>query len=133
MKRIPSPSFLKYQLPLYLYVAGIFTLSSIPGDSIPDVSSAFSSDKVIHFVEYGILSFFLFRSVFSWGIISARWSVLLVILCATIIGALDESYQHFTGRNPDIHDWIADSLGAVTVSICCLALYAKARRKTEVE
>lgn len=128
MKHILSPSFLKYQLPLYLYIVGIFALSSIPGNAIPDIDSELAFDKVIHFVEYGILGFLLFRGIFSSERMSARRSFLLVILCAAAVGALDEFYQRFTGRNSDVYDWVSDSLGATTVSICCLALYAKIQK-----
>ena len=55
-----------------------------------------------------------------------KWSVVLAILGAVVLGAVDESYQRLTGRNADIHDWAADCLGAA-VSQCCLVLRARIR------
>ena len=100
---------------------------------MPDISSTFSFDKVIHFVEYGILGFLLFRAIFSSGKVSARRAVLLVIFCAAVLGALDESYQSFTERDSNIYDWFADVLGATTVSVCCLALHTRIRERMEAK
>lgn len=124
MKHIFSPSFLRYQLPLYLYIGGIFALSSIPSDSVPSIGISLPTDKVIHFVEYGIFGFLLFRAIFSTGKISAKWSAVLVILCAAGLGAVDEVYQIPTGRDSSVYDWLFDCMGAVA-SLCCLFLYAK--------
>ena len=96
---------------------------------MPDVNISFI-DKAAHFVEYGILSFLLFRA-FSSRKISAKWSGILVIFCAAALGAMDEFYQSLTGRHPDIYDWIFDCFGA-TVSLCCLALYAKIQERKEI-
>ena len=100
---------------------------------MPDVSVTSGFDKVVHFVEYGILGFLLFRVIFSSGKASAKWSSVLVILFAAAVGALDESYQSFTGRDSNIYDWFSDLLGATIAAICCLALYAKAQEKIKAK
>ena len=91
-----------------------------PGPSLP-------IDKVIHFVEYGILGFLLFRVITSFGRIPLKLSVILIIFCAAVLGALDESYQGITGRYPSVYDWLFDCLGA-TVSSCLLAGYTRVRK-----
>jgi VanZ family protein len=85
-------------------------------------------DKVAHFVEYGILSFLLFRAILSFGKTSAKWSAVLVIFCAAALGAVDESYQMLIGRDSSVYDWISDCLGATT-SLWCLGLYAKVQER----
>ncbi len=127
VKRIFSRSFIIYQLPLYFYLVGIFALSSIPPDSMPDIDTLLDFDKVIHFAEYAILGFLIFRAMFSSGRISARWSGVLTICCAVALGGIDELYQSLTGRDTSLYDWISDSLGATAAAICCLALYEKVR------
>ena len=127
VKRILSRSFFRYQLPLYLYIGGIFALSSVPSDSLPSINTPLPVDKVVHFVEYGILGFLLFRVIFSSGKISAKWSVMLVIFCAAALGAVDEAYQFFTPRDCSVYDWIFDCLGAA-VSACCLPIYARLKK-----
>jgi len=128
VKRIFSRSFSRYRLPLYLYIVGIFALSSIPSDSIPSVSAPFPIDKVAHFVEYAIFGFLLFRAVLSFGRIPAKWSAALVIFCAAALGAVDESYQILIGRDSSVYDWVFDCLGAA-VALWCLALYTKVQER----
>ena len=130
MRDIFSRPFSKYQLPLYIYIAVIFGVSSIPGSSLPDSPLPSNTDKVIHLVEYGILGFLLFRAIFSSGRIPLILSVILTIFCATVLAALDESYQGITGRNPDVYDWFFDCLGAA-ISSCFLALYTRTKEARE--
>jgi VanZ family protein len=127
VKWIFSRSFIIYQLPLYFYVVVIFVLSSIPPDSMPDIDTVWDFDKAVHFVEYAILGFLLFRALLSSGRVSARWSGVLAICCAIALGGIDELYQSLPGRNTSVYDWISDSLGAMVAIICCLALYEKVR------
>jgi VanZ family protein len=94
---------------------------------MPDIDTPSDLDKVIHFVEYAILGFLLFRALFSSGRVSARWSAVLAICCAVALGGIDELYQYLPGRNTSVYDWIFDSLGATAATICCLALYEKVR------
>ena len=108
-------------------------LSSIPSDSLPEVETGLPVDKVIHFVEYGILGFLLFRFMFSSLRMSAKWSVVLAICCAAALGAIDESYQSLTGRDSSLYDWIADCLGAVVVSLCCLSWYTRVQESMRVK
>ena len=115
-------------MPLYIYIVAIFAASSIPGSSIPDVNVK-SGDKIVHFVEYGILGFLLFRAFLSGGK-KASLSAILAIICVAAVGALDESYQSTTGRNPSVYDWLADLLGA-TVSSCIMFLRTKRRKDQE--
>jgi len=128
VKRILRRLFLRNQLPLYLYIGGIFALSSIPSGSIPSINAPSFIDKVVHFAEYGILGFLLFRAIFSFNKISAKWLAILVMFCAAALGAMDEFYQSLTGRDSSIYDWIFDCLGAAA-SLCCLALYAKIQER----
>ena len=71
-------------------------------------------DKLIHFLEYALLGFFLIRAMritFSHHNLAVL-SVAAVVI-AGIYGASDEFHQGFVpGRSPDMLDWAADSLGA---------------------
>ena len=95
---------------------------------MPDVEVALPIDKIVHFVEYGILSFLLFRCIVSSSKKSVKWIAVTVILCAAALGALDELYQGFTGRNSSVYDWIFDCIGAAA-SMCLLLLYMKTGKK----
>lgn len=93
-------------------------------------------DKVVHFIEYGILGFLLFNSLRSFDRLRIWQIIIIVISFGAILGALDESYQRLTKRTSSIYDWFADVSG-VTVSVICIVLYLnskvfkKIRFKTE--
>ena len=134
MDVISKMSFLKYQLPLYIYICLIFGLSSIPLSSIPNVNASLQVDKVVHFMEYGIFGFLLFRAIYSYGKIRLRLLFLIVILSAAVLGAADESYQNLTaGRDPNFYDWLVDCLGATTSAIICSILYRKFGKALKTE
>ena len=82
-------------------------------------------DKALHFIEYGALAILLCRALLGEGV---GWTAaLLVVLVATsAYGASDEWHQSFTpGRNSDVRDWMADSLGAV-IALVANVLVARA-------
>lgn len=122
-------SFLLYQIPLYVCIVGIFVLSSIPSRSLPDVETEIPIDKAFHFVEYGVFGFLLSRVLLFSRRLSTKLLPVLVIGCAAVLGAVDESYQSFTGRNTDIHDWIFDCLGAATASLCYLVYISRLKKQ----
>ncbi len=109
-------------------MAIILALSTIPSDSIPEVEIALPIDKVVHFFEYGVLAVILFRAFIHSGFLTVGKTSILVILCIAAMGAIDESYQHFTGRSSDLYDWLADCLGGLTASLSCFILNVKLKR-----
>ena len=71
-------------------------------------------DKFAHFGVYGLLGTLVCRIGTRWP--SAFWALAVV----SAFGASDEWHQSFVpGRDADINDWIADSLGATLA----IALY----------
>lgn len=95
-----------------VYAGSIFWLSSLPGESIPSVST---SDKILHAIEFGGLTFLLCRAMraqiatYSYGTIAC-----LSVLMTMAYGWTDEMHQLFVpGRMTDLSDFLADSLGAL--------------------
>ncbi len=89
------------------YAALILGLSSIPGRSLPAVA-LLSQDKLIHLAEY-----FGFVVLLARALPGSR-PILLAVILATLMGALDERYQSLIpGRDSSLADWAADALGAV--------------------
>ena len=127
VRQIRRKSFLRYQLPFWLCVAGVFALSSIPSSSMPSVRMPFSSDKVAHFIEFGILGFMLLRALLASGKISTGRAAVIVILAAAVLGAADEAYQIPTTRDSSVYDWMADCLGAAA-SLSLLPVYKKFKK-----
>ncbi len=110
------------------YMATIFVLSA-QSNPLPALTSSVN-DKILHAVEYGGLGLLLAAALRGSGVPIGRASV-LAILCASVYGATDELHQLFVpGRDSDVFDWLADTLGAM-VAICAgSALGAGLRRRS---
>jgi VanZ family protein len=105
-----------YWVPVALYAGVIFYLSaqSHPEDQLPSFLLKDVSDKVLHAVEYGILSLLCYRA-FRWaaGPAVARQAVVLAIVTASVYGITDEVHQFFVPfRESSWQDWLADTIGA---------------------
>jgi len=119
-------------LPLFVYIGVIFALSSIPPKSLPSIDMRIPSDKVAHFVEYGVFGFLLLRALLSSGRISVKWTAITVIYSAAVLGAVDEYYQNLARRNPSVFDWMFDCLGA-TSSLVLLPIYARLKNRLQTK
>jgi VanZ like protein len=108
--------FVRYWLPVILYVGLIFGASSIPGRDIPTLFPG--SDKLEHLTEYSLFGLLLGRA-FRFTIGGDRgkiWS-LSTVLAGGFVGGMDELYQRFTpGRTSDIRDWVMD-VTAVSLAV----------------
>ena len=115
-------------------MAAIFGASGIPNlGPLP----ANTSDKVAHFVAYGLLGVLLARSF-----AGAEWvgytahAVRQAWMTATLYAVTDELHQAFVpGRTPSVGDWVADATGAALGAVVALgvARWARGRRAKERE
>ncbi|MCF6149273.1 MAG: VanZ family protein [Candidatus Kuenenia sp.] len=97
---------------VYAYI--IYAISSRDTSSVPLPNHI---DKLIHFVEYGILCTFVCWVVSSFPITSAKIFYLLTIGITSLYGMSDEFHQSFTPhRSVEIFDWLADTTGAAAAS-----------------
>jgi VanZ family protein len=84
--------------------ATIIFASSRSRVSTPDFED---SDKVVHFLVYGLLASLVCRLGVGWR--AALWATLAV----SVFGATDEWHQGFIpGRDSSVMDWMADTIGA---------------------
>lgn len=80
------------------------------------------ADKVIHFVEYSVLTGL-------WVLTLQRKYLLPVFLIVSVYGGIDEYHQSFVpGRDADIFDFLTDALAALVV---CLVVKNKFQKKAE--
>lgn len=98
-----------------VYAVLLLIGSILPGDklpTIPDWSTLFSPDKVLHFGAYGL--FALLLSV-SFSERRTKWAILRSITGAAIFGLAMEILQGLsgTGRSFDAVDMVANLLGAL--------------------
>lgn len=118
-------------LPVVVWAAGIFALSSLSHPPTPGPSFPFK-DKVGHWALYFTLAVLITRA----GRQAHNWSlpraVLFAILLTSVYGASDEFHQAFVPhRTCDAFDWMADTLGGVAGAAAYYAYETiKANRRT---
>lgn len=106
-----SSSFLRYWLPVLIYVAAIFTLSAQPGLRAPLEFG--NSDKLYHLLEYLGLGVLIAR-VLAHAVPSPRPlpATLFAIGVGALIATCDEWFQSTVPhRQSSIFDGLADTLG----------------------
>jgi VanZ family protein len=110
------------KLPALGIVAGIWLLSA--QSTLPLPKGIFGFDKVQHFIAY----FALAASIIPWfsprrRIFRGLWMCLPAALIASGYGIVDELHQYFVpGRDCNVWDWIADTLGAICGAFAGAAL-----------
>lgn len=121
--------FLIYHLPAFLYAALIFYVSSLQSISPPSIGFTWD-DKIYHFGEYVLLSFFIFIALRYYRQDTIRKHLhLIAILIACCFAASDEIHQFFVpGRDSQLGDLLADSLGIVLAQ---LAIWWYLKRKPQ--
>ena len=100
-------------LPLVFYWMLLFTLTSLPTQSVPAVGV---SDKVEHFLAYFGLSFLLYMALLFQKKSKnfKKYALLLTLSISFIYGIIDEVHQLLIpGRSCEFNDFIADLLGAI--------------------
>jgi VanZ family protein len=94
-----------------LYMLVIFHLSA-ESRPIP-VITTHVWDKLLHFAEYGGLALLFARALVGEGL---GWlaTIVAAVMLTSAYGVTDEWHQSFVPlRSSDIHDWFADTLGAI--------------------
>ena len=120
----PFSQFLRYWLPVLLFVALIFGLSSV-ANLAPPVRWD-NADKLAHLGEYAALGFLLARAYDGTGILRSRFAcILLAVVTGFVTGMLDELWQvHVPGRVSSHLDFLADA-GGVVIGQFFYALWAR--------
>ena len=109
-------------LPLCMYAAVIFYISSLPGT--PYFPSFFSADKIFHVVEYAVLGYLAARALGTYGLTKTKLFIWSCALCV-LYGISDEVHQMFVPhRYPSIMDIGADGIG----SSLGIGIYMKSRK-----
>jgi VanZ family protein len=104
-------------LPVAVYSALIFTLSSIPHLKAPVAVT--NADKAAHFLEYCLFGVLLHRAArLTWKDRKAMFPITITILCGLAIAILDEFYQGTVpGRQKSAQDAVADLIGVTVAAL----------------
>lgn len=119
-------TFIRYHLPVILYAGAILTISSISYLPAPKIG-LLRADSLVHFLEYAIFAFLLFRSI---SHISPKLrlttAALLTLLALSLFAVADEYLQSFIpGRTSDVYDVLADLAGGSAVVLLLLLIYSR--------
>ncbi len=112
--------WIRIALPVYwiaLLAATHYPRVRIPGE-LP------SSDKVVHFVAFGVLAALFWRFLAARPRPVTAATVWIAALVLVLYATLDEYTQQFVGRYTDLADWVADLAGI----LCVLAALEIRRR-----
>lgn len=116
--------------PPVLYAAAIFLFSAMPRP--PRVPGGLS-DKWSHGLAYAGLTVLLIRALAggAWRGVTARVCVAAAVIAA-LYGVTDELHQLFVpGRQADVLDVAADSIGATIAAVLAGGWRLVARRRTD--
>lgn len=103
--------FLRFWTPVIIWMAFIFTLSSIPGRHFKHIH-IFGADKIVHLVEFLILGLLLIRAFLNTSSLDTARAIIICVVLATIYAVSDEWHQSFVkDRTADIFDFITDFIG----------------------
>jgi VanZ family protein len=92
MQKPSEQSFAGVSLPLFAWAAAMLAVSSVPGQSIPEVG-LWQWDKLAHLAEFAVFASLLYRYL------RVRWAVrgnrlwLLCLAVGTACGVFDELHQ----------------------------------------
>ena len=113
-----------------IYLAIIFVMSSIPGYELPKLDFNFS-DKIAHFLEFGILGIFLYNAFKHTSPVKKPflWSIVIGFLW----GVSDELHQFFVpGRQCSFRDFFADASGVLIFVLISKMLNEHSVKKTHL-
>ncbi len=101
-------------LPATLYMCLIFYMSSHPAPAPIKAVPIYYDIKLVHVIEYGVLSGLIFFGIFNTYDIPLSWMSIYSITLTYIYGLTDELHQVFVpSRTGRLTDTIANFIGAI--------------------
>jgi len=118
--------FIKFWLPVIVWMIVIFTFSSIP-----DLKSGLKEDyilrKIAHMIEFAILTYLLFRAI-KIDDPKIKKAIIYSLIIAVFYALTDEYHQSFVfGRQCSFKDVGIDSIGILIGAGLCYIRNVKGR------
>ena len=109
--------FLIYWVPMLVWMAGMFFISSLTPIETDVLTSRFPNlinEVSIHTGEFAVLSVLIFRLLKAYGSMQTPTLWIVILLVSIVYGVIDELHQSFVpGRVPSWIDLGYDTLGAL--------------------
>jgi len=113
---LKNPKAILLWVMTFAYMAFIFYLSSRPALEAARRFPIIYQLKLVHMLEYGILSALLFFSARESGVKNVYEAAAFAIVAALLYGTIDEFHQIFVpGRTAKLMDIVANGIGAAVV------------------
>jgi VanZ family protein len=120
----------------YLLIAWVIaiilvsSLPSIPSLKLQTANNEIRLDYLIHFLEYGALTFFTFLAFAGEKFILGFTKALILMLSILLFAVIDEYHQKLIpGRTFNYNDVISNILGVIAGVIFCFVIFRVIRRK----
>ncbi len=118
------PDFVKFHLPAFIWMAFIFTLSSIPGSTLASIEFPYAH-PIAHTLLYAMLYYLFYRALghqqFSTFLSEYRTGIAFLFVAA--YGASDEYHQSFTpGRTEEFKDFLIDVMAGLVVMVAIVLI-----------
>jgi VanZ family protein len=102
-------------LPVFVWVALIYWLSSQSEPVEPGIWLPPFADKLVHMILFGVLAWLIYPFIRIIGC-STFIAACTALTLSSLYGIFDELHQsNVPNRYMDVNDWIADTIGAATV------------------
>ncbi len=111
-------------MPLLIWMALIFALSSVPGSTLSTMEFP-DAHLIAHSILFGILYYLGYRAFKHqhYSRFVSEFSLLITLLFVMAYGASDEYHQSFTpGRSEELKDFLWDLSAAVIVLVIVLVV-----------
>jgi len=114
-------SIANYRILFGIYSISILAVSSISGESFPDIG-LYNIDKLFHFIEYSLLGYFAVKSVRN-----PTWSwIPFIFIYGILFAGMDELWQGFIpGRCSSQFDMLTDVSGNLFGSVLTVWIIRK--------
>lgn len=111
------------------YALAIFVMGSLPSGP---ASTQLISDKVLHFVGFGLLAWLWCRALSKLRPgVALRWVLLGGFAVSVLIGGALELWQAVLSyRTCEFLDWVADALGAAVGAALCGGIMLASKTQT---
>lgn len=118
------PDFVKFQLPVLIWMVIIFALSSIPGSTLAPIEFPYAH-LIAHTLLYGMLYYLCYRAMRyqHYSKFVSGFSVGIALLLVALYGASDEYHQSFVpGRTEELKDLLIDLAAALVVLVAVMLI-----------